>query len=68
MYGNSRAYFPLVKKENYFATHVKGMIKDYFGNSPLQFASFFAANSNLTPSELEDLKKIVDEQIKKSKS
>ncbi len=67
VYGNSRAYFPLVKKEDYFAKHVNGMIKDYFGNSALQFASFFANNTNLTQAELEDLKKIVDEQIKKGK-
>ncbi len=67
LYGNSRAYFPLVKKADYFANHVNGMIKNYFDNSALQFASFFAANTNLTQRELEDLKKIVDDQIKKAK-
>lgn len=67
LYGNSRAYFPLVKKEDYFSNHVNGMIKNYFDNSALQFASFFAANTNLTQAELEDLKKIVEDQIKKGK-
>ena len=65
--GNSRQYYPLVKKEDYFSKHVKGIIKDYFGNSALQFASFFTTTSNLTTSELEDLKKIVDQEIKRKK-
>lgn len=68
LYGNSRAYFPLIKKEDYFSKHVNGIIKNYFDNSALQFASFFAANTNLSQAELEDLKKIVEEQIKKGKS
>ena len=58
----------LVKKDDYFSKHVNGMIANYFDNSALQFASFFAANTNLTQAELEDLKKIVDAQIKKGKS
>ena len=67
LFGNSRQYYPLVKKEDYFSKHVKGIIKDYFGNSALQFASFFTTTSNLTTSELEDLKKIVDQEIKRKK-
>jgi hypothetical protein len=31
----------------------------------MQFASFFTTSTNLTTSELEDLKKIVDQEIKK---
>lgn len=68
LYGNSRGYFPLVKKENYFSNHVNEMISSYFDNSALQFASFFARNTDLTKEELEDLKNIVDDQIKKKKS
>ena len=67
VFGNSRQYYPLVKKEDYFSKHVKGMIKNYFNNSPLQFASFFTTTSNLTATELEDLKKIVDLEILKKK-
>jgi BlaI family transcriptional regulator, penicillinase repressor len=65
LFGNSREYYPLVKKEDYFSKHVKGIIKNYFGNSTLQFASFFTTTSNMTASELEDLKKIIDQEIKK---
>ena len=67
LFGNSRQYYPLVKKNDYFSKHVKGMIKNYFGNSALQFASFFTTTSNLTTAELEDLKKIIDLEIKNQK-
>lgn len=65
LFGNSRQYYPLVKKADYFSKHVKGIIKNYFGNSAMQFASFFTTTSNLTATELQDLKKIIDLEIKK---
>jgi BlaI family transcriptional regulator, penicillinase repressor len=67
LFGNSRQYYPLVKKVDYFSKHVNGIIKNYFGDSALQFASFFTTTSNLTTSELEDLKKIIDKEIKRKK-
>lgn len=65
--GNSRQYFPLVKKADYFAKHVKGLIKNFFGNSTMQFASFFTKEADLSDSELEDLKRIIDEQLNKKR-
>lgn len=65
LFGNSRQYYPLVKKTDYFSKHVKGIIKNYFDNSPMQFASFFTKSTNLTTSELEELKKIVEQEIKR---
>jgi predicted transcriptional regulator len=67
VFGNSRQYYPLVKKADYFSKHVKGMIRNYFGDSALQFASFFTTSSDLSRAELEDLKKIIDQEIKKKK-
>ncbi|AXT62450.1 BlaI/MecI/CopY family transcriptional regulator [Aquimarina sp. AD10] len=65
LYGKSREYYPLVKKTDYFSKHVNGLIKNFFNNSASQFASFFTSETNLSTSELEELKKIVDQQIKK---
>jgi BlaI family penicillinase repressor len=67
LFGNSRQYYPLVNKTDYFSKHVNGIIKNYFGDSALQFASFFTTTSNLSTSELEDLKKIIDKEIKRKK-
>lgn len=65
MLGNSRQYYALVKKKEYFKKAVSGMVKNFFGDSSLQFASFFASNGNLTKNELEALRQIIDKEIKK---
>ena len=66
--GNSRQYFPLVKKADYFSKHVKGLIKNFFGNSTMQFASFFTSETDLSDKELEELKKIIDKKLNDKKS
>jgi len=66
--GNSRQYYPLVKKSEYFSRHVNSLIKNFFGSSAMQFASFFTTETDLTDAELEDLKKIIDKQLNKKKS
>jgi predicted transcriptional regulator len=63
-FGKSREYYPLVKKKAYFSKHVNGLIKDFFNDSASQFASFFTKETNLSKSELEDLKKLIDQEIK----
>ncbi|MVM30345.1 BlaI/MecI/CopY family transcriptional regulator [Spirosoma sp. HMF4905] len=67
-YGNSRQYYPILKRQPYFANQVNELIKNFFNNSAAQFASFFTATTDLSASELEDLKKIIDEQLNKKKS
>lgn|SRR3990167_5623752 len=63
--GNAREYFYLVKKKDYFSKHVNGLIKNFFNDSPGQFASFFTQETNLTKEELKKLKKIIDKELKK---
>ena len=64
-YGNSREYYPTVSRNDYFAKHVNGLIKNFFNNSAAQFASFFTTQTNLSTTELETLKTLIDEQIQK---
>ncbi|SIS81501.1 Predicted transcriptional regulator [Zobellia uliginosa] len=63
--GRSREYYPLVKKKDYFSKHVNGLIKNFFNDSPGQFASFFTQETDLSKEELEDLRKLIDNEIKK---
>tara|TARA_B100001063_G_C16467893_1_gene406422 strand:- start:48 stop:419 length:372 start_codon:yes stop_codon:yes gene_type:complete len=65
--GKSREYYPLVKKSDYFSKHVNGLIKNFFNNSASQFASFFTKETDLSNEELEELRKIIDQQIKDNK-
>ena len=67
LFGNSRQYYPLVKKSDYFSKQVNNIVKIFFGDSALQFASFFTATGNLSKRELKDLRKIIDREIEKKK-
>ena len=67
LFGNSRQYYPLVGKDDYFSRYMNEIVKNFFGNSALQFASFFTTTGNLSEKELEDLKKIVEQEIKRRK-
>lgn len=67
LYGNSREYYPLVKKTDYFSKHVKGLIKNFFNDSSSQFASFFTKETDLSTFELEELRKVIDIEIQKKK-
>ena len=67
IYGNSREYYPLVQKSEYFSKHVKGLIKTFFNDSASQFASFFTKEANLTEAQLEELKKVIEQEIQKKK-
>jgi len=67
-YGNSREYYPLIKKADYFSDHINGLIKDFFNNSTAQFASFFANETEMSPEELKELRDIVDKKIASKKT
>jgi BlaI family penicillinase repressor len=62
-YGNSREYFPLIKKADYFSDHFNELIKDFFNNSTAQFASFFTNETDMNQEELKELRDLVDKKI-----
>ena len=66
-HGSNREYYPLVKMTDYCTNNLTGMIKNFFNGSASQFASFFTSGTNLSEKELNELKKIVDRQIKMKK-
>ena len=67
-FGNSREYYPLIKKSDYFSDHINGLIKDFFNNSTAQFASFFANETDMTSEELKELREIVEKKIASRKT
>ena len=62
-HGSNREYFPLVKKTDYFSKNFNLLIKDFFNNSESQFASFFTNETDLTLSELEELRSLIEKKI-----
>lgn len=63
-HGKSRQYYPLITKDDYFQNQLGNIVKRFFNNSPVQFASFFTNDKNFSKEELESLQKIIDDQLK----
>ena len=66
-YGKVNEYYPLVKKSVYSKGYMKTLVRNFFNNSSQQFASFFTKESDLSVSELEELKALIDQQISDKK-
>jgi BlaI family transcriptional regulator, penicillinase repressor len=66
-FGNSREYYPLIKKTDYFSDHFNGLIKDFFNNSTSQFASFFTNETDMSQEELKELRDLVDKKLSAKK-
>ena len=66
-YGKSHKYFPLVSKEEYTRTTMKNFVKDYFSDSFEKMVSFFARERDIDLKEMEDIMRIMQEEIKKQK-
>ncbi|MDH5399945.1 MAG: BlaI/MecI/CopY family transcriptional regulator [Cyclobacteriaceae bacterium] len=63
-YGKIHEYYPEVSKGTYFQDHMKTLIDNFFDGSATSFASFFA-NEQMDLTELEEIKKLIDERIDK---
>jgi BlaI family transcriptional regulator, penicillinase repressor len=66
-YGRTFEYFPLVSKKDYTRSYFRNFISNYFENSYRSLASFFTTEENLGIKELEEIRQLVDEEIKKQK-
>ena len=66
-YGNTYQYFPIVTREEYAKEHFKGFLSSYFNDSFPKLAAFFARENNLSMKELEEIMRLTEEELKKSK-
>ena len=66
-YGKSNEYCALISKTDYFNRKLKPIIANYFNGSKANLASFFAS-AELNLSELEEVKKLINEKIKNLKA
>jgi predicted transcriptional regulator len=63
--GNVHLYFPKVMKQEYTRFRFTTLLSDYFGGSFPKMATFFARENNLGISELEEILKMTEEELKK---
>lgn len=67
-HGKSREYFPLITKESYTKQSMNGLMTNFFNSSAKQFASFFTSQEDLSVEELQEIRKLIDQQIAQRKS
>lgn len=67
-FGNIHVYYPVVTKKAYAKYVLKDAYKGLFNGSLNQLVSFFVKEKDVPVGELEELKKLIDQEIKKQKS
>jgi BlaI family transcriptional regulator, penicillinase repressor len=66
-YGRTHEYYPVVTKNEYSKSHLSTFVNDYFSNSFEKMVSFFAKEKSLSLQEMEDIMKIMENEVKKQK-
>lgn len=67
-FGKNYQYFPLVSKKEYAWLCFRGVLSKHFNSSVRRFASFFASDSKVSLSELEEMKELLEKEIEKRKA
>lgn len=66
-YGKVHEYYPFVNKKEYSRKFFKKWVGSFFNDSNKKFASFFMNESNMNITELEELKKMIEDEIENKK-
>jgi len=67
-FGKNYQYYPLVAKKEYAWLCFRGVLSKHFNSSVKRFASFFASDSKVSLSELEEMKELLEKEIQKRKT
>ena len=67
-YGRTYVYYPLITKKEYTRSYFRNMVSGYFGNSYKALASFFTREEDLGLKELEEIRRLIDDEIEHKKS
>jgi len=63
-FGKSHQYHPIVSKKDYTGFYMRGMVKNYFGNSFKNMVSFFAKEDNIDINELDEIMDEIKKELK----
>jgi predicted transcriptional regulator len=67
-YGRTHEYFPIISKSDYSKAHLNNFVKNYFSNSFEKMVSFFAREKGISVTEMGEIMRIMDQEIKKQNS
>ncbi len=63
-YGNVYVYSPKIDEDNYKKAFMSGFVKSYFENSYKELVSFFAKEDKISPSDLEEIIRMIEKENK----
>jgi BlaI family transcriptional regulator, penicillinase repressor len=63
--GNTHLFFPVVSKKEYARLQFRSLLEDYFQGSFPKLATFFAHENNLSITDLEEMLKMAEEELRK---
>ncbi len=66
-YGKTNVYFPVISRKEYAQHILKDAYKGLFKGSLNQMVSYFVKNKDVSINELEELKNMLEEEIRKQK-
>ncbi len=67
VYSKVHEYYPLISKSEYFRNHFKGIVNNFFNGSVSSFASFFTDGDDISITELEKIRQMVDKKLNTKK-
>ncbi|MFC2117731.1 BlaI/MecI/CopY family transcriptional regulator [Bacteroidota bacterium] len=67
-YGKTHEYYPIVNRDDYRKLFLGSFINKYFSNSFTQMVSFFAKENEMGVDEINEIMKIVKNDINQTKS
>ena len=59
-YGKNHQYYPVVAKEDFRKSFMKGMVKDYFGSSYRNVVSFLVDEKQISSKDLKEIIRIIE--------
>lgn len=62
--GNTHLFFPVISKKEYARLQFRSLLEDYFQGSFPKLATFFARENNLSISDLEEMLKLAENELK----
>ena len=66
-FGKTHEYFPLISKKDYTRKFFQNFLSNYFSSSHKELVSFFTKNENIDIKELEEIRRLMSEEINKQK-
>lgn len=66
-FGKSHRYYPIVGREEYTQSYMRGVVAHFFDNSVTQMFSFLAEQENFSPKEIEKIVRIAEKAIESKK-